>query len=165
MAPRRKLINHGAAKATCNGGSWATGALAAGSDSRSSISPVADTPISNLAVARSRPAAQATTAALAASSARPALNGLDQIDAASSATEEAAAIADPTCRQRCARSDGCSTVQGTSTLYPLEHQCAVRAAEAERIFQRDVDAHLARGVGAVVQIALGILIDEVDRRR
>jgi len=46
----------------------------------------------------------------------------------------------------------------------LEDQRAVGAAEPERVLQRDVDAHLARGIRAVIEIALGVLIEDVDGR-
>ncbi len=45
---------------------------------------------------------------------------------------------------------------------PLEHQRAVGATEAEVVLQGSVDLHLTRGVSAVIQIAIRILIEDVD---
>ena len=47
----------------------------------------------------------------------------------------------------------------------LEYQCTVRAAETEVIFGRKFNAGIARRVGAEIQIALGILIEDVNGRR
>src|SRR5690606_1980063 len=49
--------------------------------------------------------------------------------------------------------------------HPAEHQGAVGSAEAEVVLQGYVDLHLAGNVGAIVQVALGVLLEEVDRRR
>jgi len=48
---------------------------------------------------------------------------------------------------------------------PLEDQGAVRSAETERILERDADLQVTRGVGAVIEIALRILVEDIDRRR
>src|SRR5262245_53987567 len=42
---------------------------------------------------------------------------------------------------------------------------SVGAAEAEVVLQGDIDLHFARGVRAVVQIALRILLENIDGRR
>src|SRR5690349_5427424 len=47
----------------------------------------------------------------------------------------------------------------------LEDERAVGAAEAEVVLDGVLDPHLPRRVGAVVEIALGILVEDVDRRR
>src|SRR5690606_11052837 len=47
---------------------------------------------------------------------------------------------------------------------PHQHR-AVGAAETEGIGQRHVDLQVARLVGAVVQVAFGILVEEIDGRR
>ena len=43
-----------------------------------------------------------------------------------------------------------------------ENQAAVRAAETEGILQGDVDRHFPRGVGAIIEIALRILVEDID---
>ena len=50
-------------------------------------------------------------------------------------------------------------------LYLLKRQCAIGAAKAEIVFQRDFKLHITRGVGAVIQIALGVLIEDIDGGR
>ena len=50
-------------------------------------------------------------------------------------------------------------------LYLLKRQRAIGAAKAEIVFQRDFKLHITRGVGAVIQIALGVLIEDVDGGR
>jgi hypothetical protein len=50
-------------------------------------------------------------------------------------------------------------------LDAAENQRSVGAAEAEVVLQRDVDLHRPRRVGAVVQVALRILVEDVDGRR
>lgn len=165
MVPRRKLINHGEAKATRTAAAAETSEMA-GSHSRTLISPNDETPTSNGPLARRRVAAHAVKPATPASSARPALNGADAAAAASNAAEETSAMPSPTRRHCRARDDGCSLVQGTSkSLYPLEHQRAVGAAEPERVLQRNVNTHVARGIGAVIEITLRVLLEDVDRRR
>lgn len=165
MVPRRKLINHGEAKATLTPSAAET-SEAATSHSRTSISPNDETPTSNGPPARRRVAAHATKPATLANSARPALNGADATAAASIAVEETSAMPIPTRRHCRARADGCSVVHGTSkSLYPLKHQRAVGAAEAERVLHRNVNTHIARGVGTVVEVTLGVLVKNVDRRR
>src|SRR5215216_5410570 len=57
-----------------------------------------------------------------------------------------------------------------STVYCLlfkafEEQRGVGAAEAEAVRERVVDPRLARLVGDVVEVALGVGVDVVDRRR
>jgi hypothetical protein len=47
----------------------------------------------------------------------------------------------------------------------LEHQGSVRSAKAERVLQGDIDLHLARRVRAVIEVALRILVEDVDGRR
>ena len=49
-------------------------------------------------------------------------------------------------------------------LYLLKRQRAIGAAKAEIVFQRDFKLHITRGVGAVIQIALGVLVKDIDRR-
>jgi hypothetical protein len=165
MVPRRKLINHGEAKATRTAAAAET-SESAGSHSRTLISPNDETPTSNGPSARRRVAAHAAKPAPPASSARPALNGADAAAAASNAVEETSAMPSPTRRHCRARDDGCSVVHGTSKfLYPLEHQRAVGAAEPERVLQRNVNTHVACGISAVVEITLGVLVEDVDRRR
>ena len=44
----------------------------------------------------------------------------------------------------------------------LEHQGAVGAAKAKVVFHSNVDVEVTRGVGAVVQIALRVLVEDVD---
>src|SRR5918994_5817279 len=51
------------------------------------------------------------------------------------------------------------------SLDPLEHQSAVGAAKPERVFHRYVNMHVARSVGAVVKIALRILVEDIDSGR
>jgi len=46
-----------------------------------------------------------------------------------------------------------------------EHQGAVGAAKAEIVLDRDIDLHLPRFVGAVIQITLGVGGEQVDGRR
>lgn len=46
-----------------------------------------------------------------------------------------------------------------------ENERTVRAAKAERILHRDVNWHVASDVGAVIEIASRILIEDVDSRR
>src|SRR5689334_9197633 len=53
----------------------------------------------------------------------------------------------------------------TSAFVTREEQRRVRSAEAERVVERVLDAALATGERDVVELALGILILEVDRRR
>src|ERR1700693_4227994 len=48
---------------------------------------------------------------------------------------------------------------------PFKHQCAVGAAKTEGIFHRIVNFHIPRSIGAVIEIALGILIENIDCRR
>lgn len=165
MVPRRKLINHGEAKATRTAAAAGISETA-GSHSRTLISPNDETPTSNGPPPRRRVAAHAVKPTTPASSAKPALNGADATAAASNAVEETSAMPSPTPRHCRARDDGCNVVHGTSkSLYPLEHQRAVGAAEPERVLQRNVNTHIARGIGAVVEIALGVLVENVDRRR
>ena len=45
-----------------------------------------------------------------------------------------------------------------------QHQGAVGAAESKIVFHRHLDFEIARDVGAIIKIALGILIENVDRR-
>src|SRR5690606_20986742 len=47
----------------------------------------------------------------------------------------------------------------------LERERPVRAAEAERVRNRDFEASLASLVRRVVEIALGIRLGQIDRRR
>ena len=163
MVPRRKLINHGAAKLTESG---MAETAAPGAHSRSSSLPIAETPISNEPPDRARAAAPPTTATTPASIAKARLKGDEATAAPNKASAEAIAMPNPTCRQRRARREGWRVVHGTSKFSnPLEHQRAIRPAEAERIFHRHVDAHVTRRVGAVVEIALGVLIEDIDRRR
>ena len=165
MVPRRKLINHGEAKATLTAAAAETSATA-GSHARTSISPSDEMPISNCPPARRRVAAHVAKPATPASSASPALDDADAAAAASNAVEETSAMPSPIRRHCRARDDGCNVVHGTSkSLYPLEHQRAVGAAEPERVLQRNVNTHVARGSGTVVEIALGVLVENVDRRR
>lgn len=165
MVPRRKLINHGEAKATRTAAAAETSETAR-LHSRTWISPNDETPTSNGSPARRRVAAHAAKPATPASRARPALNGADAAAAASNAVEETSAMPSPTRRHCRARDDGCSVVHGTSkSLYPLEHQRAVGAAEPERVLQRNVNTHLARSIGTVVEITLRVLVEDVDRRR
>ena len=44
-----------------------------------------------------------------------------------------------------------------------QHQGAVGAAESKIVFHRHLDFEIARDVGAIIKIALGILIEDVDR--
>ncbi len=44
-----------------------------------------------------------------------------------------------------------------------ENQGTVGTAKAERIFYCDIDRHLTRLVGAVIEIAARILIEDIDR--
>ena len=50
---------------------------------------------------------------------------------------------------------------------PLEDQRAVGAAKAERIGNRHINGHIARFVGAIIQIAaaLDILLENIDGGR
>lgn len=114
MVPRRKLINHGAAKLTRSGGAKA--ALPDAVRARSSTVPTAETPISNEPAARSRDAAHPTTPTTAASIANARLNGDEAMAAAKRANAEAIAMPNPACRQRRARGDGWIVVHGTSKL-------------------------------------------------
>ena len=50
-------------------------------------------------------------------------------------------------------------------LQALEDEGAVGAAEAEVVLHGHVDLHVARRVGAIVQVALRILVEDVDGRR
>ncbi len=50
----------------------------------------------------------------------------------------------------------------STELDPTENQTAVGATETEVVFQRVVNFDIASGVGAVIQIALRILIVQVD---
>lgn len=50
-------------------------------------------------------------------------------------------------------------------LEALENQAAVGTAEAEVVFDGDVDTHIPRGIGAVIQVALRILVKDIDGRR
>ena len=47
----------------------------------------------------------------------------------------------------------------------LEDQCTVRAAETEGILHGVTNLHRASGVGTVIQIAFGILFNDINRRR
>lgn len=49
-----------------------------------------------------------------------------------------------------------------TSRHALEDQRAVRAAKTEVVFQRDIDPHVARCVGAVVQVTCRILVEDVD---
>src|SRR3546814_7097198 len=61
--------------------------------------------------------------------------------------------------QRMRRTGQClMLVIGRSSLEPPHYHGAVGAAKAEGIRQGDIDLHFARFIGAVVQIALRILI-------
>jgi hypothetical protein len=127
MVPRRKLINHGEAKATRTAAAAETSETA-GSDSRTWISPNDETPTSNGSPARRRVAAHPAKPATPASSARPALNGADAVAAASNTVEETSAMPSPTRRHCRARDDGCSVVHGTSTnISPMQNYCAPRS--------------------------------------
>ena len=53
---------------------------------------------------------------------------------------------------------------GSAALSALEHQCAVGAAKAEVIFQSRADRHIARLVGAIVQVALRVLVEQINGR-
>lgn len=44
----------------------------------------------------------------------------------------------------------------------FEHQRTIRTTKTEIVFQCDVDLHVSRRVGTVVQIASGVLIEDVD---
>ena len=46
---------------------------------------------------------------------------------------------------------------------PLEYQRAIGAAKTKIVFEGHINLHITRRVGAVVQIALGILVEEVGR--
>ena len=48
---------------------------------------------------------------------------------------------------------------------PLEDQRAVGAAKAKVVLDGDVDRHVPRRIGTKIQIALGILVEDIDRRR
>jgi hypothetical protein len=127
MVPRRKLINHGEAKATRTEAAAGT-AETSGSHSRSLISPNDETPTSNAPPTRPRVAAQAATPATPANNANAALNGADATAAANKAVEETSAIPSPTRRHCRARDDGCSVVHGTSTNgSPKQNYCALRS--------------------------------------
>ena len=54
---------------------------------------------------------------------------------------------------------------GITRRRPPEEHAGVVPAEAHRVRQRDVDLHAARLVRHVVEVALGIGIAVVDRRR
>ena len=54
-------------------------------------------------------------------------------------------------------------LKGSSDAF--EHQRAVRATKTEVVFQGHIDFHVACRVGTVVQIALGIRVEQVDRWR
>src|SRR3546814_17527431 len=56
-------------------------------------------------------------------------------------------------------------VIGRSSLEPPHYHGAVGAAKAEGIRQGDIDLHFARFIGAVVQIALRILIEDINSGR
>ena len=58
-----------------------------------------------------------------------------------------------------------SFVSDAIDLYFAENQTAVSAAEAEVVLQRDIDLHVTCGIGAEIQIAFGILIEDIDRWR
>lgn len=105
MVPRRKLINHGAAKLT-RSGCAETAALPVSAHARSSTVPAAETPISNEPADRSRAAAHPTTTTTPASIANPRLNGDEATAAPNRASAEAIAMPNPPCRQRRARRDG-----------------------------------------------------------
>src|SRR5690606_5942988 len=62
----------------------------------------------------------------------------------------------------CARGARC---KATCSDEALERERPVRAAEAERVRDRNIEASLASLVRRVVEIALGILLGQVDRRR
>ena len=127
MVPRRKLINHGEAKATRTAAAAGVSETA-GSHSRTLISPNDETPTSNGPPPRRRVAAHAVKPATPASSAKPALNGADATAAASNAVEETSAMPSPTPRHCRARDDGCNVVHGTSTNgSPKQNYCALRS--------------------------------------
>ena len=48
---------------------------------------------------------------------------------------------------------------------PLEDQRAVGAAKAKVVLDGDVDRYVPRRIGTKIQIALGILVEDIDRRR
>ena len=50
-------------------------------------------------------------------------------------------------------------------LYLAEDQATVGATEAKVVLQRDIDLHVTCGIGAEIQIAFGILIEDIDRWR
>jgi hypothetical protein len=56
---------------------------------------------------------------------------------------------------------------GVFTAWPaglnsLEHQGAVGATKTKVVFDRYIDLHVSCGVGAIVQIALGVLVEDVN---
>lgn len=55
--------------------------------------------------------------------------------------------------------------QGPHALNAFEDQGPVGAAKTEIVFDRHVNLQVPRGVGAVVQVAFGILIKDIDRGR
>ena len=55
--------------------------------------------------------------------------------------------------------------QGLTQLNALKHQASVRTAKAKIIFDSHVNLHVPCSIGAIVQIAFGVLIEDVDRRR
>lgn len=127
MVPRRKLINHGEAKATLTAAAAETSETA-GSHARTSISPSDEMPTSNCPPARHRVAAHVAKPATPASSASPALNDADAAAAASNAVEETSAMPSPIRRHCRARDDGCSVVHGTSTNgSPKQNYCVPRS--------------------------------------
>src|SRR5262245_28621795 len=56
-------------------------------------------------------------------------------------------------------------IDSSRSVHPLQDQAAVGAAEAEGVREHVVEPGLARRVGHVVEIALGIRVLVVDRRR
>src|SRR4030067_3243826 len=46
-----------------------------------------------------------------------------------------------------------------------KHQRAISPAKAEVVVHRDIDLHVTRNIRAVIQIALGILLEDIDGRR
>lgn len=50
-------------------------------------------------------------------------------------------------------------------LNALKDQAPVRTAKAKVIFDSNVNFHVPCRIGAIVQVAFGILIEDIDRRR
>src|SRR5215813_14258809 len=46
-----------------------------------------------------------------------------------------------------------------------ENERAVRATKTEGVLERDIDLQVPRRIGAVVEVALRILIEDIDGRR